>query len=176
MNFITRSKDVFHVCIVELVPVTRSSNKLLISWLTAGCLGRESKYRVVISEIKCCRSRAYPNLDALSWYASFQICHLFSTRCISRLHRFVTHVCADLNFGRGSSLSDACCKMYWYCAYFHFIESRPRKRCCQPICSCSLNTSVIASEILSDLSHTSVGVPPVRNVRTKQIRIFQRSR
>ena len=44
MNFITRSKDVCHVRIVELVPVTRSSNELLISRLTAGCSGRESKY------------------------------------------------------------------------------------------------------------------------------------
>ena len=175
MNFITRSKDVFHVRIVELVPVTRSSNELLISRLTAGWSGRESKYRVVISEIRFCRSQAYPNLDALSWYASFRICHLFSARCINRLHRFVAHVCADFDFGRGSSLSDACCERYWCCAYFHFIEMRPRKRCCQPISSCSLNAALMVSEILSDLSHTSVGVPPVRNVRTVRIRIFRRS-
>ena len=85
-------------------------------------------------------------------------------RCISRLQRFVAHFCTNFNFGRGTLLSDACCERYWCCAYFHFIERRPRKRCCQPISSCSLNAATIVSNILSDLTHASVGVPPVRGV------------
>ena len=75
------------------MPVTKSSIELLMSWLTAVWSGWNWKYHVVISEMRCCRSRAYPNLDALSWYASFQIClcemhQPFAKICRPFLHQF----------------------------------------------------------------------------------------
>ena len=175
MYLITKSKDFFHAFIVELVPVIKSSNIVLLSRLTAGWSGSAREYLSSISVINDCRSRAYVYLDLLSWYASFLICHRFSARCIRRWHRLFAQVCAVLYAKGGWSLCAASCAIYWCCAYFHLLESRPRKRWFHPISHCSRKAEEIVSEIWSDVSQFSDGVPPDRYARIDRISIRCRS-